>query len=42
MDKYKLIKYHAYAHDLKLYIDSSSENDFTSVKLLNECINEIT
>ena len=42
IDKYKLIKYHLYADDLQLYIESSSENDCTSVKLLNECINEIT
>ena len=40
--KYKLIKYHSYADDLQLYIESSSENDFTSVKLLNGFINEIT
>ena len=42
IDKYELIKYHSYADDLQLYIESSSENDCTSVKLLNECINEIT
>ena len=42
IDKYKLIKYHSYADDLQLYIESSSENDCTLVKLLNECINEIT
>ena len=42
IDKYKLIKYHSYAEDLQLYIESSSENDCTSVKLLHECINEIT
>ena len=42
IDKYKLIKYYSYADDLHLYIESSSENNCTSVKLLNECINEIT
>ena len=42
IDKYKLIKYHSYADDLQLYIECSSENDCKSVKLLNECINEIT
>ena len=35
IDKYKLNKYYAYADDLKLYIEFSSENDFKSVTLLN-------
>ena len=42
IDKYKKIKYHSNADDLQLYIESSSANDPATIKLINECINDIT
>ena len=42
IDKYNIIKYHSYADDLQLYINSTSYNDTNSIKVLGECIHEFS
>ena len=42
IDKYNIIKYHSYADDLQLYINSTSYNDTNLIKVLGECIHELS